>query len=106
MNKISKDLDRINSSNNVMVFADKSKNIYELSPVSYEKLLTENVTMDYKQCDDNIMSNVISELKEITDKLSISGRVDIMARKNAFITLKDHKENFDINPKCRLLNPS
>jgi hypothetical protein len=89
-----------------MVFADKSKNIYELSPVSYEKLLTENVTMDYKQCDDNIMSNVISELKEITDKLSISGRVDIMARKNAFITLKDHKENFDINPKCRLLNPS
>jgi hypothetical protein len=28
-----------------------------------------------------------------------------MARKNAFITLKDHKENFDINPKCHLLNP-
>jgi hypothetical protein len=52
------------------------------------------------------MSNVNSELKEITDKLSISGRVDIMARKNAFVTLKDHKENFDINPKCRLLNPS
>jgi hypothetical protein len=52
------------------------------------------------------MSNVNSELKEITDKLYISGRVDIMARKNAFVTLKDHKENFDINPKCRLLNPS
>ena len=49
--------------------------------------------MNYKQCDDNIMSNVNSELKEITDKLSISGRVDIMARKNAFVTLKDHKEN-------------
>ena len=29
-----------------------------------------------------------------------------MARKNAFVTLKDHKENFDTNPKCRLLNPS
>jgi hypothetical protein len=28
-----------------------------------------------------------------------------MARKDVFITLKDHKENFDINPKCRLLNP-
>jgi hypothetical protein len=104
MNKISKDLDRVNSMNNVLVFADKSKNIYELSSASYEKILTDNVTMN-KQCDDNIMSNVNSELKEITDKLSISG-VDIMARKNALVTLKDHKENFDTNPKCRLLNPS
>ena len=31
---------------------------------------------------------------------------DIMAKKPAFITLKDHKDNFDSNPKCRLINPS
>ena len=29
-----------------------------------------------------------------------------MAKKSAFITLKDHKENFNSNPKCRLINPS
>ena len=29
-----------------------------------------------------------------------------MAKKPAFITLKDHKDNFDSNPKCRLINPS
>jgi hypothetical protein len=28
-----------------------------------------------------------------------------MARRNAFITLKDHKENLDSNPKCCLINP-
>ena len=25
---------------------------------------------------------------------------------HAFITLKDHKDNFKNNPKCRLVNPS
>ena len=29
-----------------------------------------------------------------------------MARKPAYITIKDHKENFNINPKCRLINPA
>ena len=29
-----------------------------------------------------------------------------MAETEAFITLKDHKENFDSHPKCRLINPA
>ena len=29
-----------------------------------------------------------------------------MTRKSANITLKDHKENFNINPKCCLINPA
>ena len=29
-----------------------------------------------------------------------------MARNPAYITLKDHKENFNINPKYRLINPA
>jgi hypothetical protein len=29
-----------------------------------------------------------------------------MAKREAFVTLKDHKENFDSHPKCRLINPA
>ena len=29
-----------------------------------------------------------------------------MAPKNAFVTVKDHKENFETNPKFRLINPA
>ena len=29
-----------------------------------------------------------------------------MARKPAYIAIKDHKENFSINPKCCLINPA
>ena len=29
-----------------------------------------------------------------------------MKKREAFIFLKDHKENFENNPKCRLINPA
>ena len=32
--------------------------------------------------------------------------IDCLAKTNAFITLKDHKEDFNSNPKCRLINPA
>jgi hypothetical protein len=27
-----------------------------------------------------------------------------MATKEAFVTIKDHKDNFEVNPTCRLIN--
>ena len=47
-----------------------------------------------------------ADLKEITGRRSIDNCVETMAKMNAFITLKDHKENFDSNQKCRLINPA
>jgi hypothetical protein len=29
-----------------------------------------------------------------------------MKKREVFICLKDHKENFENNPKCRLINPA
>ena len=42
----------------------------------------------------------------ITTKLDLDDRVELIATKNAFITLKDHKEHFANRPACRLINPS
>ena len=44
--------------------------------------------------------------KTITQKLCIDDRVEMTATKEAFITLKDHKDNFKNKPTCRLINPS
>ena len=49
LNSINKDLRNIKSSKNVFVFADKTKNIYEVSPTEYNKLLTENISKSYKE---------------------------------------------------------
>jgi hypothetical protein len=43
----------------------------------------------------------------LTCNLSIWNRVDVIAKRDAFITtIKDHKEKFSSNVKCRLINLS
>ena len=46
------------------------------------------------------------EDKALAEKLEIDDRVYSLSKREAFITLKDHKDNFENNPKCRLINPS
>ena len=41
----------------------------------------------------------------IAYKLDLHDRIECHSRSPAFITLKDHKDNF-VNPKCQLLNPA
>ena len=44
--------------------------------------------------------------KRILKDHRIVDRVDINGENNCFITLKDHKENFENNPTTRLINPA
>ena len=106
MNTLKNDRRKIQSSKNVFVFADKTRNIYEISPAAYEKLLTENVTKTYRAEPDDTINDINNELKRIAHKLNIADRVEPMAQKPAFITLKDHKDDFENHTKCRLINPA
>ena len=46
------------------------------------------------------------EANEIAKRLNLDDRVNTTAKREAFITLKDHKPNFANNPTCRLINPA
>ena len=102
-NRLKNDIRSIQSSKKVFVFADKTRNIYEMEKAHYEKLLTDNITKTYKQSNNNVYNRINLEAKHIAKTYS---RQSWMARKPAYITIKDHKENFNINPKCRLINPA
>ena len=54
LDDIEKDMERVNNSENIYLFADKTGNIYETDPSLYNKLLTENITKSYKVNNDNI----------------------------------------------------
>ena len=47
--KLKQNIELIRSLKNVLVFADKSTNLYELSNESYEKLLHDNTRQTYKK---------------------------------------------------------
>ena len=100
------DLKKIKSSDKIFVFADKTRNIYETLLDTYNKLLHDNITKTYKHGSEDNISKINNELKHIADKLSIGNRIDCMKKREAFISLKDHKDNFDNKPKCRLINPA
>ena len=104
--KLKQDLETIRSSKNVLAFADKSTNLYELPKESYEKLLHDSITQTYKKAPVNAKRKIDRESKKFAKNLSIEDRMESYSDNHAHITLKDHNENFRNNIKCRLANPS
>ena len=77
-----------------------------MDKAEYEKLLQNSVTKAYKKCRTNIKTTIDFEAKEIATNLDFSDSIAQLSEKDALITLKDHKENFQNNPTCRLINPA
>ena len=86
------------------VATDKSNNYYRMELEDHQKLLHRSVTKDYLKVNDEVVNEVNLIDKAIVEDLEIENRVYSHSRNEAFISLKDHKDNFFNNPKCRLLN--
>ena len=104
--KLKKDVKDIRLSKDVFVPADKSTNIYKMSKEQYEKLLRDNITNTYKKAHSQAKEDVDREAFQIASKLKLDDRIDKLAENNAFITIKDHKDDFPNVVKCRLINPA
>ena len=98
------DMESIKRSRNIYIFADKTNNLYESGIKNYNKLLINNISKTCKISDSTIFNTINREAKNIAERYYIADRVDCFAKPNAFVTLKDHKENFQSNPKCALIN--
>ena len=104
--QIKADIKKIIESEKVFVPADKTSNMYKVDKEDYEKILTESITKTYKKTNNNTKHLVNNAGKTILKDHRIVDRVDVNAMNNCFITLKDHKENFQNNPTTRLINPA
>ena len=65
-----------------------------------------NVTSHYQISNNETLDRINTSAKSITDNLGISDRVEPIAPKNSYITIKDHKPDYPNNIKCRLINPA
>ena len=105
MAKLREDITEIKSSSEVYVFADKTTNIYKMSVDTHEKLRKENIAV-YKKAPIKLEKLINLEAKSITRKLKLADRIEYLPQSSAYITLKDHKENFISDPSCRLIHSS
>ena len=101
--QLKEDVSSIISSSDVLIFADKTNNIYKATPEQYKKLLKENE--DLQKSSDLLGKSINMEAKHIAKKLELSDRIGHLPRNFAFITLNDRKENFSSKLLCRLINP-
>ena len=90
----------------MIIPADKKNNFYKVSKEDYNGLLQKHITKDYRKTDEKAFDDNTEKDKEIAVDLELDDRIYKTAKKQAFITLKDHKPTFRNNPTCRLLNPT
>ena len=77
-----------------------------MSKDHHQKLLHNNITKTNQKAPPKLQSGINLEAKSMSTKLKISDRVERIARTPAFVTPKDHKDNFRSNPTSCLINPS
>ena len=84
---------------------DKSSNYYSVSKTEYESLLNQQLTGSYKRANPGQLKTIITKDKRIASQLKLDDRIETPAIKNSYITLKDHKRNYEINKPVRMINP-
>ena len=104
--KLKEDSNKVKSDPKMYIAADKTTNFYKMDDDTYNELLKKQIKKDYKKTKMESIKEVTKHDKEIVTKLDIEDRVYSTTSKQAFISLKDHKPNFNNNPTCRLLNPT
>ena len=105
-NKLNEDISKIKQSTKAFIPADKTSNFYKLDKTQHDKLLKDNITTTYKKASTDAADIIDSQAKSIAQELNIDNRTEQIAKQQAFITLKDHKDNFANHPTCRLINPA
>ena len=85
---------------------DKTTNHYKVKKEQHDELLLKNITKDYRKSDGKDIAKAVEKDKEIALKLELDDRILKTTKRQSFISIKDHKENFQNNPTCRLLNPT
>ena len=66
--------------------------------------MKENVIKTYKKALEKLQKSINSDAKSIATKSKLSDRIRKLPEAPAYLTLKDHKENFRSKPFCRLID--
>ena len=104
--KLNSDIKGIKSSRKTLTPADKTSHFYKITKEKYEQLLHNSITKTYKKANSNVTKTINEQGKKIANKKNILDRIQVNGKEECFITLKDHKPNFENNVTARLINPA
>ena len=100
------DINETKASDKIFVPAGKSRHIYKMEKQQNTKLLTVNITKTCQNYNKKKIININFTTKKITEKLSLDDHFQRMEESEAYITVKDNKDEFPNKISCRLINLS
>ena len=106
LDRLDSDVQNIKSCKKVIIPADKTSNFYHLSVDDYYKLITKNISAEYRKSPPGTADTINSHASDIANKLKLKDRMQKFQTSQAFVLLKDHKSNFSSKLPCRLINPA
>ena len=93
-NKLNEDISKIKKSTKAFIPADETSNFNKLDKTQHDKLLRDSITTIYKKASTEAANILDSQAKSIAQELNIDDRTEQIEKQQAFITIKDHKDNF------------
>ena len=105
----SKISDMTKNDQKVIVKGDKSAHWYNCSKEKYHKVVTTNLRKFYKKEPKNnpkIVSKINENIEHYGAHYNVVDRIRKIKPQDVFITLKDHKVDFERTEPCRLINPT
>jgi hypothetical protein len=103
---LKKEIEKISDQKDLIIPADKTSNRYLVSPGEYLGLMDREIQKNYKKETPEKVKAVNDEHAKAAEELEIADRMYTTTPREAFLTLKDHKQDFETNPNVRLINPS
>ena len=73
------------------MFANKTANLYEISPDQYNSLLKNNVTKAYRKTELITKTRVDKETRKLSKPLKVYNKIESYIERYTFITLKRNR---------------
>ena len=90
----------------ICIYIYKTLNMYRLSKDQYNQLKHNAVTSTYKKASNKIKNEMNKGGVKFAKKAGMLDKMEVNGTSNCFITIKDHKDNFQNNLTTRLINPA
>ena len=96
---------RLRSTDKILISSDKTDNHYLITKDDYMRHLRNCITKNYRKSNIHEVEEADYQAACLAKKLDIQWRLEKTALKSAFITVKDHKEDWPSRMSFRLINP-
>ena len=73
MKKLSADIKKIKTSNDLIISSDKTDNLYSISKRNYNKIMKDCLTNNYKIASKNYLDKINSDAASIIKEINIKG---------------------------------